>query len=378
VASIHKRGGKYWVRWVEGGRGGQSRSVTCATKREADAYKADIEAALLRDGTFQSGRIRAETGLDAMIAAYLEHSSRVHAPRTTIRYGQHLVALTRFLRRGSRRRQLRAQELSYDMLSAFHTWLMEPETGRHLHRRGPETARKIVTCIEGFWDWAFRRQQRGAWAGVPYPDSLDLKRAPPAEKSPPTWPEMDAAIAACNGWHRQVAVLLRCTGLRISQVMGLRWEDLDLEGGVLHLRPELGKSAQEKRGRRIPIAPVLVEELAGWGVRDGHVVDAPAGTNAGDRREYRARDMGRAWKRAGVRLEAWKGTPCHAFRAGFESGLKREGADDEAVEYLVGHSRGIREHYVGPQSLPMRAAVALVPHIGGPAKVVELTTARTS
>ena len=76
-------------------------------------------------------------------------------------------------------------------------------------------------------------------------------------------------------------------------------------------------------------------------------------------------DAERAWKRAGIDELVWTSCPHHAFRAGFQSGLRRLGADTEAVEYLVGHSRGdVRERYVDPDSLPLVAAVALVPEIG--------------
>jgi hypothetical protein len=43
------------------------------------------------------------------------------------------------------------------------------------------------------------------------------------------------------------------------------------------------------------------------------------------------------------------------------SGLKRLGADDEAVEVLVGHSLGLRGHYADPEAMPLREAVALIP-----------------
>lgn len=127
----------------------------------------------------------------------------------------------------------------------------------------------------------------------------------------------------------------------------------------LRIRPELGKSKAERRGRWVPIAPALVEELSGWGRREGFVIPCPR-----EHREARARDAARAWRRAGVDPGRWEGSAHHAFRAGFQSGLKQLGADDEVVEFLVGHSRGIREHYVSPEALPLVAAVQLVPPVG--------------
>jgi len=93
-------------------------------------------------------------------------------------------------------------------------------------------------------------------------------------------------------------------------------------------------------------------------------------------REARARDMMRAWKRAGVREEAWKHRPHHAFRKGIRSGLKRLGADAMAVEFLLGHSLGIAGVYTDPGALPMRAAVALIPPMTKLGDVVEFGTVK--
>lgn len=88
--------------------------------------------------------------------------------------------------------------------------------------------------------------------------------------------------------------------------------------------------------------------------------------------------MLRAWQRAGVRQEVWTGESHPSFRNGFVSGLKRASADDEAVEYLVGRSLGLRGCYADPDALPLRAAVNLIPAIGTTRdeKVVDLDERR--
>jgi hypothetical protein len=78
-------------------------------------------------------------------------------------------------------------------------------------------------------------------------------------------------------------------------------------------------------------------------------------------RTARARDAARGWERAGVRPEVWRGRPHHAFRRGLVSGLKRAGADADAVEHLVGHALGSRGAYIDLDNLPLDEAVALIP-----------------
>ena len=83
----------------------------------------------------------------------------------------------------------------------------------------------------------------------------------------------------------------------------------------------------------------------------------------------RSRDARQAWDRAIKRYEVRSEgaeQPHHCLRKGFVSGLKRLGADDEAVEVLVGHSLGLRGVYTDPDAQPLKAAIKLVPELGAP------------
>jgi site-specific recombinase XerD len=52
----------------------------------------------------------------------------------------------------------------------------------------------------------------------------------------------------------------------------------------------------------------------------------------------------------------------HLFRKAFVSNLRREGADADAVEHLVGHDIGVKAHYLDLDRL-MLAAVKKVPEM---------------
>jgi len=384
MASVQLKNGRWVVRWREGGRDSPQRSITCTSERRAHALAEEIEEQVNRTGRYEPRRAGRSSPAEVILVDYLADVARRRQPNTLRRYAQMLELWRRYIGDHA----LADEVFTYTHLADYHAHLSDPETGRHLHRRQPETVRKPVECIELLWRWAWQRQARGTYHGVPQPDSLGLERPAPPHKLAPTWEEMDACIDMADGWQHQLYVLLRSTGLRVAQAMALQWSDLELAPNprspytsdphhpTLRIRPELGKSRQERRGRIIPIAPTLAAELAGWGRREGYVVEsARTGENT---RTARARDAQRAWARAGVRPEVWQGCAHHAFRAGFQSGLKRLGADPEAVEYLVGHSRGdVRERYVGPASLPLIEAVTLVParNSDPPQNVAHLPTA---
>ena len=117
----------------------------------------------------------------------------------------------------------------------------------------------------------------------------------------------------------------------------------------------------ERRGRVLPLAPVLVDSMVGWGQREGLVVPGREG------RLFRCDQWTRTqriWTEAGVDKRKWR-MPNHCFRHGFVTELKRSGADTEAVEFLVGHSQGVRASYLDPMGLweAMERAVAMVPEV---------------
>jgi integrase len=244
--------------------------------------------------------------------------------------------------------------------------------GRHGNSRNLDTRRRLLLDVFIWWEWAHDQDEYSAF--VHPPRRFEVTREAGKPTIAPTWEEMAACVRAAQGWHGQVATLLYYTGLRVQQVMLLHWTDFDFAAERLTIRGELGKSHHERTGRIVPISKHLAEELASWPRTSQWLFDSPRARGGARERVFRARDMGRAWARAGVREEVWKRRPDHSFRKGFVSGLKRLGADSEAVEYLVGHRLpGVRDVYVDASAHGLRAAIARIPPVGG----FDSTTAST-
>jgi hypothetical protein len=118
-------------------------------------------------------------------------------------------------------------------------------------------------------------------------------------------------------------------------------------------------------GRIVPFSAHPRKEMLTWNRKadpEGWVV--PTTRNDGPRRRVaRQRDMQRSWIRSGVREAVWRGNAMRSFRKGFQSELKRLGADDEAVKYLVGHDLGVRGHYIDPHALRLRETIDVIPAV---------------
>jgi integrase len=86
----------------------------------------------------------------------------------------------------------------------------------------------------------------------------------------PTPNEIKRIIHAANGKHRPLLVTLIFTGLRSSELRGLRWQDVDLHRGELHVRQradqfnEIGKPKSESGDRTIPLGPLVLKALKEW------------------------------------------------------------------------------------------------------------------
>ena len=358
MAEIERRGKRYRVRWTD--IDGRRQSWTVGSRAEADRIARKAETARDRGERWHPQSDRPRTDLGTVMNAYIVDRARVFSPQTLRCHAAYLDVFARWLEEVYPHGTIYPDVLSKGLLADFYASLAGISSrGRP---RADASRQNCLSIVQRMWAWAANEDEYAAI--MPPPRKLEIRVAPGVPTVAPTWAEVDACIAALGGEHRRLALLMRFTGLRVRQVLGLQWADFDLGAATLRMRGELGKTRAERRGRIVPVSPHLVAEMATWGVRDGWVIEATEGargrwlTMGNDR-------VREAWKASGVRPEVWRGRPHHAFRKALVSGLIGAGAQREAVEYLVGHSLGLAGVYTDPEALGLREAVGMVPAVGG-------------
>lgn len=383
MASRSKREetGKYTVRWRSLRRGpdGKRRQFrqTCPDAATAAALQRQIDSAHALGREYVPA-VDAASTIDGIIEAYLDDAERLVAKSTISTLRVALDIFVRWLRIERPRGPLHVDLLSGDRLAEWHGWLLREREFNGVKGLAPLSAQRYVQRVLGAWRWAYESERYGG--EVPRPRAIRLPGARPKLTSvAPTWDQMDAVIAAAGElravWYQHLFIVLRFTGLRRNQAMRLRRSDLDVARGELVVRPELGKTRQERAGRVIPISPYLVELVSGWPLpdrwtqeqqaRDGTdwLIDAPA---------KRVIDNDRTktlWDAVQVPADVAR-QPCHAFRKGFVSGLAKACVPEQTIKALVGHDLGITgEIYtsVDVRMEAMRAAIDKVP----PLRVLE-------
>src|SRR5262249_39340084 len=86
----------------------------------------------------------------------------------------------------------------------------------------------------------------------------------------PTKDEIRAILAHAQGHWRPLFVTAVFTGLRASELRGLRWTDVDLDKAELTVRQradrwgKIGSPKSDAGRRTIPLAPMVVSALREW------------------------------------------------------------------------------------------------------------------
>ncbi|WP_406291927.1 site-specific integrase [Embleya sp. NBC_00896] len=170
--------------------------------------------------------------------------------------------------------------------------------------------------------------------------SLRAERRPPRELSQA---EMTNLIEACNRLRDKFLLsLLKGTGLRIGEALGLRHDDVGVRRRLVAVRPRVNVNRARAKtwSREVPVDAGLFRLYSDYlheeyGTLDcdyvfvnlwGSPVGAPMSYSSVDRLVRRLRD------RTGIAF-----TP-HLFRHSYATALLRRGVAAEIVQHLLGHA----------------------------------------
>ena len=133
---------------------------------------------------------------------------------------------------------------------------------------------------------------------------------------------------------RALVLAYLLTGRRRSEVLNLRWRDLDLEGGFYRYSGKGGKERQRALPPPVRLAILVYAEAAGLARRPEEAVLPGRWRDQPVDGKYIGEQLRQAAELAGIPLER----PLHTLRHSYARALRRVEAPLEAVQAALDHS----------------------------------------
>jgi len=231
-----------------------------------------------------------------------------------------------------------------------------------------KTVKHIRTVFGSILEAAVRDE---LLASNPVRKTRQPRRAPVEDKAPISPESLRALLERLPEPSRSIATLLAMTGLRVGELLALRWQDIDFDKGFFSVRQTVYEGhfdvPKSKRSKRtLPLGPrcaQIFESLRKPGVDPSALVFSTRSGSPLSRRNLLNRQLKPTCIALGLTGANW-----HWLRHAHATLLDSVGAPLGTVQALLGHasSEVTREIYIGSVPEDARTAVQNVEKLIGP------------
>ncbi|WP_394003497.1 tyrosine recombinase XerC [Luteimonas sp. WGS1318] len=202
------------------------------------------------------------------------------------------------------------------------------------HRGGlsPKSLQRRLSACRSFYQWLLKHGHiaanpaagvRGPKAPRNLPQVLDVDEATQLVEVP-----VDAPLGLRD---RALLELFYSSGLRLSELVGLRWRDLDLDAGLVTV---LGKGSRQ---RSVPVGTHARSALSAWRADSGGSAATPVFPGRGGG-PITARAVQLRIRLLAQRQGLFKRVHPHLLRHSFASHVLESSGDLRGVQELLGHA----------------------------------------
>ena len=139
--------------------------------------------------------------------------------------------------------------------------------------------------------------------------------------------EADKLFTKLSPQHQVIYQMLRWSGMRLAECLGLKLSDIDLDAGVIHVRPHIDRPLKTKDSLRdVPVHPNLTLVLKGL-IDQGQ--ERPFGNHFNE--------TTKRWG-SGISWTKVVGLNPHALRHNAVSSMRAGGIQEVVIGRVVGHS----------------------------------------
>jgi integrase len=169
--------------------------------------------------------------------------------------------------------------------------------------------------------------------------------------------EIRALLAELTGMYRVMVFVAATTGLRVSELLALRWQDCDFAAGEIHLTRGIVRQREtmmktEASRKPVPLVVGLADVLMQWRAQCGYnqPTDFLFASPEKDGKQpiWPNSAMEKHIRPAAIRAGIGKRIGWHVFRHSFGTLIKSQGADVATTQALMRHSNVsvTMDHYV--------------------------------
>jgi len=337
VASIYKRGRVWYVSYYINGKRIRKRVGT--SKKLAELFQKEIEVKIAKGGLgWEEIKDPTFNEFKDKYLAYLKANTR---PTTYTRYKEAIEHFLEFLKRNGSI-SWRLSQISFQFIERYKQ--------ERINKVKPLTVNLELKILKALFNYAIkcRCASKNPLNEVPF------FRAP--EKRPPflTKNEIRKLLASADSLYPILYTFLK-TGLRKSELINLKWENIDFERKCILI--ESNKEWQTKTGntREIPIGDDLLSLLKKLTRKSEYVF---VNTNGRKYQHHLTERVKRLGKRIGL-----PDLTLHTLRHTFISHLVMSGVDLVTVKELAGHAdikTTMRYAHLAPEHL--RKSIKRLPY----------------
>lgn len=346
--SVSRRGRSSWRIRIETGRDPMTRKRTCLLEtvhgKRSDADKRLAELLVSLDKGTHVAPVK--TTIADLFKAWLEGPAHGLSGKTHERY------LEMYRRQVSPHLgQCEIQKLRPLHVQRWHETLLQAggANGR------PLSARTVGHCHR-LLHKALDRALKAETVSRNVASAVSPPRVDAAEVRILGADQVAAVLTGLHGhWLHDLALMAVTTGMRRGEILALRWQDVDLDGGIVSVAQSLEetrgglrfKNPKSKHGRRVIALPqAAVEMLRGQWLQQGEIglqlgIGKPDGHDLvfgkWDRSPRKPDDVSRDWRVYCDRRKLPK-VPFHALRHSHASALIAAGSDVVTVSRRLGHA----------------------------------------
>ena len=241
------------------------------------------------------------------------------------------------------------------------------------------TKAKLRNLMHALWNHAMRYE----WAGK-NPITL-VRQSAKRRRVPEVLPveELNALLSQLKEPFRTMVFVAAVTGLRVSELLALKWYDFNFDAGEITLRrcivrQRVGEMKTEASRKPLPLDPALADVLMNWRARCAYNQPSDWVFASPDKRGQQpywptsamAKHVRPAAKRAGIAKRiGW-----HTLRHTFGTLVKSQGADVATTQALMRHANAsiTMDRYVQAVTPAKRSAQSAIVRMLKPQEAEQL------